>query len=264
MNNIHPIPAFNDNYIWCFADSAGRSAVVVDPGDAGPVLDFLKARKLSLAAILITHHHGDHVGGVAALLRHYEAPVFGPAETPFKGVTHPLEDGASANVMGIDFQVINVPGHTLDHIAYFAPTGFPWPALFCGDTLFACGCGRLFEGTPEQMQSSLARLAELPDQTRVFCAHEYTLANLRFARTVVPGDQALADFESRCRQARQEQRPTLPVTLGNEKLLNPFLRWADNEVISAAMAYASEEGMAISAESPQSVFATIRRWKDRF
>jgi len=264
MQSVFPIPAFNDNYIWCITSADGRRATVVDPGDAGPVQAHLNAHNLTLEAILVTHHHGDHVGGISRLLKEHDVPVYGPAHTPYGGITRPLEDGGSATVMDTHYRIINVPGHTLDHIAYFADDGFPWPALFCGDTLFACGCGRLFEGSPEQMQKSLARLAALPDDTRIFCAHEYTLANLRFARAVLPEDQGLAEFEARCRRTREEGHPTLPVTLGNEKLLNPFLRWSDREVISAAMAYASSEGNALTPDSPSSVFAAVRRWKDNF
>ncbi len=264
MQNVFPIPAFNDNYIWCITSSDGRRATVVDPGDAGPVLDYLRSHNLTLEAILVTHHHGDHVGGIARLLQTWDVPVYGPATTPYHGVTQPLEDGASVTVMDVAYRVIAVPGHTLDHIAYFAAEGFAWPVLFCGDTLFACGCGRLFEGSAEQMQQSLARLAALPDDTRVFCAHEYTLANLRFARAVLPEDQQLAEFETQCKRSREAGQPTLPVTLGNEKLLNPFLRWADREVISSAMAYASSKGEALTPDSPSSVFAAVRRWKDNF
>lgn len=264
MERVIPIPAFNDNYIWCVVDPEQQRAIVVDPGDAAPVVEFLEQNGLKLEAILITHHHGDHVGGVKKLLQYRSVPVYGPATTPFPGITQALSEGDQAQVMDLDFQVIEVPGHTLDHIAYYAPEGLPWPALFCGDTLFACGCGRLFEGSAEQMQRSLAKLAALPDATRVFCAHEYTLANLRFSRAVLPQDEQLQAFENQCQSDREAGRPTLPVTLGNEKLLNPFLRWGDNAVISAAMDYAGREGLEISPETPASVFAVVRRWKDKF
>lgn len=264
MERVIPIPAFNDNYIWCVTDPDKKRAIIVDPGDASPVIEFLQQQGLELEAILVTHHHGDHVGGVASLLKHQSVPVYGPAKSPFPGITHPLSEGDPVSVMALDFQVIEVPGHTLDHIAYYAPEGLDWPALFCGDTLFACGCGRLFEGSPEQMQQSLAKLTALPDDTRVFCAHEYTLANLRFSRALLPDDIDLQTFQSQCQSDREQGRPTLPVTIGKEKTRNPFLRWADKEVISAAMDYAKSEGLTLSPETPASVFAVVRRCKDRF
>ena len=264
MFKVDAIAAFNDNYIWCISNTETHDAWVVDPGYAAPVLETLRREHLTLRGILITHHHGDHVGGVSRLLESADVPVYGPKNSPFKGASHYLEDGDTLALPGLTFHVLAVPGHTLDHIAYYCPQLDDAPALFCGDTLFACGCGRLFEGQPAQMQASLAKLAALPDATRVYCAHEYTLSNLRFARAVLPEDQALLAFESDCRKKRDAGQPTLPVTLGNEKQLNPFLRWGDNNLIQSAKTYAGDQGLAFSPDQAASVFAVIRSWKDHF
>lgn len=253
---IDPIPAFQDNYIWTLARD-GR-AVVVDPGDAAPVLASLRERDLQLDAIVVTHHHADHVGGVATLLASRPVPVHGPARTPYAGVTHPLADGDQVTLLGYPFQVLAVPGHTLDHIAYWsAELG----VLFCGDTLFAGGCGRLFEGTPAQMLASLTRLAALPPQTRVYCTHEYTLGNLRFARAVEPANLALQQRQAMCVDQRERGEPTLPSTIGLERETNPFLRCALPGVRAAAQA---QSAGALAADDTVAVFATIRSWKDRF
>jgi hydroxyacylglutathione hydrolase len=249
------LPAFDDNYIWVLRKEG--QAVVVDPGDATPVLAHLKASGDRLVAILITHHHGDHCGGVADLAaQHPAVAVYGPALESIAGVTHPLQGGERLNLdaLGIEFEVIPVPGHTRGHLAYYGDG-----ALFCGDTLFGAGCGRLFEGTPAQMQASLARIAVLPAPTLVYCAHEYTQSNLRFAIAVEPDNtetQArIADVATR-RTARQ---PTVPSTIGLELATNPFLRWDAPAVIAAAT---SRQGHPPT--SPVETFAAIREWRNVF
>ena len=204
ITTIIPIRAFQDNYIWCLR--RGSNAVVVDPGDAEPVLEYLSDEGLQLAAILATHHHGDHVGGNTALLAKYNVPVFGPAREDIPGATRKLREGDVIKVpgIGLDFQVIDVPGHTAGHIAYYGDG-----VLFCGDTLFSCGCGRLFEGTAAQMHSSLAKFAALPGDTLVYCAHEYTLSNLRFARAADPDNPALDRREASARTALAAGHPSL-------------------------------------------------------
>lgn len=250
---IEPIPAFSDNYLWLLA-RAGRAAVV-DPGDAAPVAAALAARGLRLTAILVTHHHGDHVGGVTALAAP-GVPVYGPAGETIPGRTQALAEGDRISVLGEEFAVLDVPGHTRGHIAYYA-AGLG--ALFCGDTLFAAGCGRLFEGTPAQMVESLAKLVALPPTTRVYCAHEYTLANLRFARTVEPDNAALAARSERCAAQRAAGVPTVPSTLAEELATNPFLRCALPAVRAAA-----ESVQAGAAASTVATFAALRAWKNRF
>ena len=265
MLTISAIPAFNDNYIWCIADPHRQNALIVDPGQAQPVLDHLAQHGLALTAILITHHHPDHVGGVKALREAYpDCRVIGPADSPFKGSTNPIHPGDTALWEGITFTSMAVPGHTLDHIAFFtdetAITGRP--LLFAGDTLFVSGCGRLFEGSPAQMRQSLESLRQLPDNTAVYCGHEYTLENLRFARTWLPQSSALVEFEQQCQQARANNKATVPSTLAEEKRLNLFLRWDDPEVIDVAKHYASEHTLPM--ESADDVFAAIRHSKDHF
>ena len=255
---IEPILAFRDNYIWLI--TRGARAAVVDPGDAQPVLEVLRERQLRLDAIVVTHHHPDHVGGVHALVRACGAPVMGPAHTPFDGIDLPLEDGARVQILDEEFQVLSVPGHTLDHIAYWSPA---LAVLFCGDTLFAGGCGRLFEGSPAQMHASLRRLAALPENTRVYCAHEYTLSNLRFALVADPGNAALRERQERCAALREQGRPTVPSTMGEERQTNPFLRCAElrlREVVQDRMA--KRNGVAQADEI--AVFAALRAWKDVF
>ena len=258
---VDPIPAFQDNYIWLLTEACAAAgaheAAVVDPGDAAPVRAVLARRKLELVAILITHHHGDHVGGLAQLVHDWpRARVLGPRREVIDGVTERVGDGDVVDVLGARFDVIDVPGHTSGHVAYYdAADG----ALFCGDTLFAGGCGRLFEGTPVQMFRSLQRLARLPDATRVYCAHEYTAANLRFAAAVEPENSALAQRIAGCRDLRTRGEPTVPSTIGLERATNPFLR-CDEPAVRAAAA-AREPGAAASAEA---AFATIRAWKNAF
>ena len=222
MLNLVALPAFTDNYIWMLHD--GRDAVVVDPGDAAPVHAALDAQGLQLAAILVTHHHPDHVGGVDALRGRLRGPVYGPAHETIPAPFTPLEGGQSVTVLGQRFEVIDVPGHTAGHIAYVQADAGAEPLLFCGDTLFSAGCGRLFEGTPAQMVASLAKLNALPAGTRVCCTHEYTLSNLRFAAAVEPANDALAAHTEACRTRREAGQPTLPSTLATERQINPFLR----------------------------------------
>ena len=250
------LPAFTDNYIWMLHD--GTNAVVVDPGEAAPVLAALDERHLALSAILVTHYHGDHVGGVDALRARLHGPVYGPRRESIPAPFVPLDDGDEVEVLGLPFRVIDVPGHTAGHIAYFHAGRDGAPILFCGDTLFSGGCGRLFEGTAEQMHASLARLAELPGETRVCCAHEYTLSNLKFARAVEPGNAALARYAADCEATRAAGRPTLPSRIAVEREINPFLRCGHDEVVRAAAAHG-----ATSAAGPE-VFAALRRWKNDF
>jgi hydroxyacylglutathione hydrolase len=251
-----PLPAFNDNYIWMFHD--GRQAVVVDPGDAAPVEAALDAQGLQLAAILVTHHHADHVGGVDALRPRLHGPVYGPARENIPGPFEPLRDGDRIGVLGLCFQVIDVPGHTAGHIAYVQRDVDRAPLLFCGDTLFSAGCGRLFEGTPAQMAVSLARLNALPGDARVCCTHEYTLSNLRFAAAVEPANEAIVRHTQACVSQREAGQPTLPSTLATEREINPFLRCGEPAVVAAAQSQGARNDDAVE------VFAALREWKNRF
>ena len=251
---VHAVPAFQDNYLWVIAQ--GRRAAVVDPGDAVPVQRFLDDNGLELAAILATHHHGDHVGGVRALVKRWRCPVFGPAHDGVEGLDRKLAEGDRIEVpgVGLAFGVLDVPGHTAGHIAYVGSG-----AVFCGDTLFACGCGRLFEGTPAQMVDSLGKLAALPPATRVYCAHEYTMSNIRFAEAVEPGNALLAARKARDAARRSRGEPTVPSTIGEELETNPFLRWNAPEVVASAERHAGRK-LAGGVE----VFTEIRRWKNNF
>lgn len=251
---VHPIPAFKDNYIWALR--SGPRVAIVDPGDAQPVLDYLAREHLQLVAILATHHHPDHVGGVAELRRGRDTPVYGPKNEPIATLTHPVAGGDRVAIPELDaeFEVIDIPGHTRAHIAYYGSN-----SLFCGDTLFACGCGRVFEGTPPQLHASLQKLAALPDETLVYCGHEYTMANIRFARAVEPGNAALAERERIEGKTREENRPTLPTTIGREKATNPFLRCGEPEVVQSA---GRHRGAALT--DPVTVFTAIREWKNTF
>lgn len=256
------IKAFSDNYIWMLHD--GQQAIVVDPGDASPVLQALSALSLRLAGILVTHHHGDHVGGIEALRPYLHGPVYGPANEVIPQPCIGLRGGDSMDLLGLRFQVIDVPGHTAGHIAYYLEhaADADAPALFCGDTLFSAGCGRLFEGTAAQMHASLQTLAALPGATRVFCTHEYTLSNLRFARAVEPTNQALAAHETWAIAQREQDLPTLPSSLALELQINPFLRCSEAAVIAAA---ASTHPSVMPAElSPVTTFARLRAWKNEF
>jgi hydroxyacylglutathione hydrolase len=251
------VRAFSDNYIWLIHDPDDPSRVaVVDPGDAVPVLEALAKKDLHLVAALITHHHPDHVGGLDGLLAHTQVPVYGPAREPIPHRSVSLGQGDIVRVPGttLSFRVLDVPGHTAGHIAYYGHG-----ALFCGDTLFSGGCGRLFEGTAEQMCASLDALAALPPETRVYCAHEYTLANLRFAMVVEPDNLELREYAHSCEAMRQLDKPTVPSTLGTELAVNPFLRCAETGIKQAA-----ESRMERPPVDKTEVFATIRKWKDGF
>ena len=238
----------------------GHHAIVVDPGDAQPVFDALAHHKLQLAAILVTHHHADHTGGVAARQAAPGANGWGPARERIPEPFTPLVQGDIAQALGLRFEVIDVPGHTAGHIAYFLPASAQAPVLFCGDTLFSGGCGRLFEGTPAQMLASLDALAALPGDTRVCCAHEYTLANLKFARAVEPGNDELTHYNARCESLRAQGQPTLPSQLAIERRINPFLRSREATVLRAVRAHAELSADAAEAE----VFAALRQWKNDF
>ena len=256
MLAIEPIAAFTDNYIWCLHD--GRSAWVVDPGDAAPVIAFIEAHRLNLLGIVITHHHSDHIGGIAALCKRFTLEtIYGPNNPAIAGITHTLREGDVITLLGEPFTVLEVPGHTLDHIAY-ASTQMQPPALFCGDTLFAAGCGRLFEGSPAQMFESLNKLKKLAPVTRVYCTHEYTQANLRFAQAVEPDNLALKQRAQSADNVRANDQPTLPSTLAAELETNPFLRTEQPAVQAAAQRHGSQNASEVE------VFAAIRRWKDRF
>lgn len=249
------LPAFADNYIWMLHD--GRQALVVDPGDATPVLQALSSRALTLTGILVTHHHADHVGGLPGLLPVLQGPVWGPAREAVPVPVTPCTGGQQVAWNGRVFDVLDVPGHTAGHVAYFlsAQAGEE-PALFCGDTLFSGGCGRLFEGSPTQMADSLHRLAALPSDTRVCCAHEYTLSNLRFALAVEPRNAVLRDYTVHCEALRAQGQPTLPSRLAVERDINPFLRCEQPEVIAAARRHDP------AANDEITVFAALRGWKD--
>lgn len=252
MTTVHPIPAFEDNYIWLIRN--GRHTAVIDPGDADPVADYLLRHGLSLDAILLTHHHGDHCGGAAELATRFCAPVYGPQQESIAAMTHPLGEGDIVNLQELDvtLTVLDVPGHTRGHIAYYGIN-----SLFCGDALFACGCGRLFEGTPEQMQTSLAKFSALPDNTLVYCTHEYTLANIQFAKIAEPGNIQLKERETAERLKRELDQPTLPSTIGLEKQTNPFLRWDAPEIMAGASRFAGRQ-----LATPAEIFGATRRWKD--
>lgn len=251
---VTAIPAFTDNYIWLISAGASDCAVV-DPGDAEPVLKRLRSNGQTLRYILLTHHHADHIGGVTRLVEETGARVYGPHDPRIPGQTRSFAEGDSLHLEALDMrlEVLEVPGHTSTHIAWFGHG-----CVFCGDTLFSVGCGRLFEGTPAQMQNSLDKLAALPADTQVFCAHEYTLSNCDFATTVEPGNPALATRASAVEAARAVGRITLPSTIGEERAVNPFLRTREQEVVDAA------RRRQPGAEAGAATLAVIRQWKDQF
>ncbi len=262
--HILPVPAFSDNYLWLIHD--GRHAAVVDPGDAAPILAALREHALALTAILLTHHHRDHIGGVPALLQSHDVPVYGPRHDGIAAVTVPLGEGDRITVpgIGLELAVLDVPGHTNGHIAYYSDNGDAGGAgkrrLFSGDTLFAGGCGRLFEGTPAHMAASLDKLAALPPDTQVFCAHEYTLSNLRFALAVEPGNEALQARMATDSAKRQDGVPTVPSTIGIERATNPFLRYREPRIAQRLAA----DGKVAPDAAPLAVFAALREYKNHF
>lgn len=252
--SVTAIPAFSDNYIWLIS-TGGEECAVVDPGDAGAVLRELTQQGLELRYILLTHHHPDHTGGMAELAKSYDVSIFGPHDARIPGQDRSFSEGESVRLplLGLEFQVIEVPGHTSSHIAFHGHG-----CLFCGDTLFSVGCGRLFEGTPQQMQSSLDKLAALPASTRVFCAHEYTLSNCDFALAVEPQNPDLLKRASEVEACRSVGRITVPSELGEELAVNPFLRTREPAVVAAAQN--RRPGVQPGAET----LAVIRQWKDSF
>lgn len=256
---IHPIPAFNDNYIWILVDNDSSLAWVVDPGDARPVIDYLATNNLQLEGIIITHHHKDHTGGVLALREKYQCVVAGPNHLT-ELVTQPLSDQDHITIQDSDFQIIATPGHTLDHLCYYSDNFQGDKILFCGDTLFRGGCGRLFEGSPRQMHESLNKLAKLPAETLVYCTHEYTLANYKFALALDPSNQILQQNYQESLNLRDQDIPTLPSKIHIEQETNPFLRSDVEDIYSNAAQYIDQQ---VSDESIVR-FAQIRQAKDIF
>ena len=257
MLEATPVRAFSDNYIWLVHGTRQRTRVAaIDPGDARPVIAALEQQGLQLGAILVTHHHPDHVGGVSELVGRFKVPVYGPAGETIPERTVSVAGGSRVHLedLGLDFEVFDIPGHTRGHIAYHGHG-----ALFCGDTLFSAGCGRLFEGTPAQMQRSLDTLRALPPDTRVYCGHEYTVNNLRFALAVEPENGTTREYLETAKDLRSKGRPTLPSNMALEIAVNPFLRWDEPTVQKSA-----ERKAGRSLDNPVEVFATIRQWKDGF
>ncbi len=249
---IKSIPAFNDNYIWLIQNN-DQQAAVVDPGEAAPVLDYIRQHGLTLETVLITHHHADHTGGISELLRHNpKLNIVGPANDPVPALTHSVSGGEQFELFGETFVVLDLPGHTLGHIGY-AGAG----KLFCGDTLFSAGCGRIFEGTPQQMFDSLNKIAALPENTDIYPAHEYTAANITFALAVEPDNRHLLDYREQVNRLRADNQPTLPTRLSQEKQVNPFLR-TDEESIIRSVANRTFDTSSIA------VFTALRQWKDNF
>jgi hydroxyacylglutathione hydrolase len=251
-----PLNAFADNYLWLLHD--GKNALVVDPGDAKPVFNALTHEQSQLQTILVTHHHSDHTGGIDALRDATGAQVVGPAHETIPGPLRKLQGGDTVAALGLQFEVMYVPGHTAGHIAYYCADVDGTPLLFCGDTLFSAGCGRLFEGSPAQMLRSLQSLAALPGNTRVCCTHEYTLSNLKFAREVDPHNIALQDYQTQCLALRAQNLPTLPSTIALERSINPFLR-SDQAALAASASRFDAAGVA-----QHGVFATLRQWKNQY
>jgi hydroxyacylglutathione hydrolase len=253
---IYPVAILKDNYVWIIVNLNSQHAIIVDPGDATPVVAFLNQHRLIPQAILITHHHWDHTNGVSDLLTHYKMPVFGANKTHSKFITNPIHDMdiVYINDSFPSYTVLSIPGHTLDHVAYYAEH-----TLFCGDTLFAAGCGKAFEGTAEQLYASLQRLASLPDDTKIYCAHEYTVNNLRFAKEIEPVNSFIKNRIDIENKKREKNIPTIPSTLAEEKRTNPFLRCHIKEVI-----YNAEKHAGHALENPAQVFSVLREWKNNF
>ena len=250
--NLISIPAFQDNYIWVLVDN-DRRCVIVDPGESAPVLDAIKENAWQPEAILLTHHHNDHTGGVPELRAHFpHLVVYGPAETQDKGTTQVVQEGENIHIREWEFSVFATPGHTLGHLCFYSK-----PYLFCGDTLFSGGCGRLFEGTPEQMYQSLQKISALPDDTLICCAHEYTLGNMKFAESLLPEDRAIQDYYHKVKELRAKNQNTLPVILKNERQINLFLRTDDIDLISKI-------NQETNLQQPEQRFAWLRSKKDNF
>lgn len=260
ISTIHPIPAFSDNYIWAATEAGTGKACVVDPGQARPVIDYLNAEDLTLTDILITHHHPDHTGGIRELCAEYDCRVVGPGSSGIEGITELVREGDSVELFGQRFSVIEVPGHTLDHIAFYCDDeDQAEPILFCGDTLFAAGCGRLFEGNPPMMHASLNKLSSLPGSTLVYCTHEYTLANLEFAIAADANNEALKKRIQDEKAKRASTLPTLPSNIALELATNPFLRCSEEGLIRS-----SRERLGKEPQDEVEVFSTLRSWKDSF
>lgn len=259
MLKVQGLHAFEDNYIWLIKQPEKPYIAIVDPGDADPVIAAIESQSLEPVAILITHHHWDHTGGIADLLARYPVPVYGPARESIPHMTQGLVEGNVVHLPELEaqFKVLDAPGHTAGHILYYSPNDGDHGLLFCGDTLFAGGCGRLFEGTPAQMHESLCKIRHLPDDTQVYCAHEYTEANLVFARIAEPDNQILLERQSTVQHQRQQGQDTVPSLLGIEKATNPFLRFDEPSIISAAEDFAGH-----SLKGGAAVFSTVRHWKD--
>lgn len=257
MNPIVAIPALKDNYIWAIHCLAGKEIVVVDPGEAAPVIQYLKENKLTLSGIVLTHHHWDHTGGVDQLIKHVKSiPVYGSPIENIASVTHPVNDGDDIFFPTLDlhFKVIHIPGHTLGHVAYVSET-----AIFCGDTLFSCGCGRIFEGTSTQMYHSLEKLKQLSPNKFIYCGHEYTLANIRFAQVVSPQNPFLQTRLKNAEHLLSQGKPSLPVSLAEELKTNPFLRCFDDQIREQVEAHCKQK-----LADPLAVFTYLRQWKDTF
>lgn len=252
---VEPILAFKDNYIWCLINDETNHCIIVDPGEAKPVLAFLKSANLSLSALFITHHHWDHTNGIKGILNAHSAPVYGPTKEKIIGITCPVDEGDTIQLKNWPvFNVLSIPGHTLGHIAYYGDG-----LLFCGDTLFSAGCGRLFEGTAEQMLESLNKLSNLPDETKIYCGHEYTLNNLQFAQTVEPNNAHIKERLEQVRELRQNSLPSLPALLANERLTNPFLRSDSPEIAIKIKKHSGK-----SLDSFVEIFAYLRQWKNNY
>ena len=259
MLTAQGVHAFSDNYIWLIKQPEKPYIAIVDPGDAAPVIETIESQSLQPVALLITHHHWDHTGGIADLLERYPMPVYGPNNESIPHMSHPLTEGDRVDIpeMEAQFQVIDVPGHTAGHIAYYCQNKGGQGMLFCGDTVFAGGCGRIFDGTAEQFHHSLGKINALPDDTLVYCAHEYTEDNLVFARIAEPGNLLLKERQTTVQQQRQRDEATVPSLLGIEKATNPFLRFDQPTIVQAAENFAGH-----SLPDGAAVFSTVRHWKD--
>ena len=257
MFEISPIKAFSDNYMWTLVE--GDQAIVVDPGEAKPIIEAFDKRNLNLNSIIITHHHFDHTGGVLELIDHFNCEVYGPDGGHIKGVSSPLNDNEEFDLLGKKFIALHTPAHTLDQLAYYSEEAYTNPILFCGDTLFSAGCGRIFEGTALQMHDSLSRFAILPGNTKVYCGHEYTQSNLVFAAAVEPNNKFIQEKIKEVNKLRDQDKETLPSVIASELKINPFMRCKEATVVDAAIEYSGKE-----LKEPYEVLGVIRDWKDNF